>query len=312
MAIRYDKDYNAKINRVVRNFNQKRNRAIKRGFKYVPPALTVSELKARYENRSDLNRELRLISKFNKDKDEALKVVETTGGAKAIKWEMDYLKANIRHAKEYYDREIKKVQHLDTEMNVTKKEYLNNLISKRNYLDLELAELDPSQLRTYRKTIDEYLYANERKAQGYRNWMTEVEQIMRILGYGNDTINEFFEGFDELTPEQFLRMYQQSAIVSRIYELYIPTNDGSFKLSTTEDDARDLIDTFMLEKQQMIDKVKMEEGVERIENLIKDITPEQLAKITKDPNKKRKLEELTDHDIEMAEALGLSIEDLLK
>lgn len=312
MAIRYDKDYNAKINRVVRNFNQKRNRAIKRGFKYVPPALTVSELKARYENRADLNRELRLISKFNKDKDEALKVIETTGGAKAIKWEMDYLKANIKHAKEYYDREISKVQHLDTEMNVTKKEYLNNLITKRNYLDLELAQLDPSQLRTYRKTIDEYLYANERKAQGYRNWMTEVEQIMRILGYSNETIDEFFEGFDELTPEQFLRMYQQSAIVSRIYELYIPTNDGSFKLSTTEDDARDLIDTFMLEKQQMIDKVKMEEGVERIENLIKDITPEQLAKITKDPNKKRKLEELTEHDIEMAEALGLSIEDLLK
>lgn len=312
MAIRYDKDYNAKINRVVRNFNQKRNRAIKRGFKYVPPALTVSELKARYENRADLNRELRLISKFNKDKDEALKVIETTGGAKAIKWEMDYLKANIRNAKEYYDREISKVQHLDTEMNVTKKEYLNNLITKRNYLDLELAQLDPSQLRTYRKTIDEYLYANERKAQGYRNWMTEVEQIMRILGYSNETIDEFFEGFDELTPEQFLRMYQQSAIVSRIYELYIPTNDGSFKLSTTEDDARDLIDTFMLEKQQMIDKVKMEEGVERIENLVKDLTPEQIAKITKDPKKKRKLNELTEHDIEMAEALGLSIEDLLK
>ena len=312
MAIRYDKDYNAKINRIVRNFNQKRNRAIKRGFKYIPPALTVSELKARYENRTDLNRELKLISKFNADKDEALKVVETTGGAKAIKWEMDYLKANIRHAKDYYDREIKKVQHLDTEMNVTKKEYLNNLITKRNYLDLELAELDPSQLRTYRKTIDEYLYANERKLQGYRNWMSEVEQIMRVLGYNNQTIDEFFEGFDELTPEQFLRLYQQSAIVSRIYELYIPTNDGSFKLSTTEDDAKELIDTFMAEKDEMINRIKVQEGVERIERLVTTATPEEIAKITRDPKKKRKLEELTEHDIEMAEALGLSIEDLLK
>ena len=113
-------------------------------------------------------------------------------------------------------------------------EYINNLKSKRDYLNLELAELTSSQLKTFKNTINDYLYANERNLQGYRNWMNEVELIMRTLGYDNKTINEFFEGFDELTPRQFLTMYQQSALVSRIYELYIPTRDHSFKLSTSE------------------------------------------------------------------------------
>lgn len=256
MAIRFDKTYNAEIRRVVRNFNQKRNRAIKRGFTHLPPHLTVSELKSRYTARSQLNRDLRLIEKFNQNRDDALRVVETSGGAKAIKWELDYLKSNLRYAREFYDREIEKATKLDTMMNVTKMEYLNNLRSKRQYLDLELAELNPSQLRTFRKTINEYLYANERNLQGYRNWMEEVEVIMRHLGYDNKTINEFFNGFDKLSPRQFLNMYRQSALVSRIYELYIPSSDGNLRLSTTEEDAKELINTFMIEKDELIKKAQ--------------------------------------------------------
>ena len=67
MAIRYDAALNAEIRRVVKNFNQKRNRAIKRGFSNLPPTMKVSELKARYEKRPELLRELKLISKFNQE-----------------------------------------------------------------------------------------------------------------------------------------------------------------------------------------------------------------------------------------------------
>ena len=64
---------------------------------------------------------------------------------------------------------------------------------------------------------------------------------------------------DELTPEQFIKMYRQNALVSRIYELYIPSRDrGEFKLSTTEEDAKELLDTFLAEKRDMIEKAKQD------------------------------------------------------
>lgn len=305
MAIRFDAAYNAEIRRIVRNFNQKRNRAVKRGFTHLPPLLTVSELKSRYTSRAQLNRDLKLIEKFNKDKDEALKVIETTGGAKAIKWEVDYLKANLQYAKEFYDREIEKAAKLETEMNVTKMEYLNNLKSKRDYLNLELAELNPSQYRTFRKTINEYLYANERNLNDYRNWMNEVEVIMRQLGYDNSTINEFFKGFDQLSPRQFLNMYRQSALVSRIYELYIPSRDGNFRLSTTEEDAKELINTFMIEKDELIKKAQAEEkiGQEGLEEFTKSLNKERLEKVrTRSSKLKRK--DLTPKQIEALKELG--------
>lgn len=306
MAIKFDKAYNAEIRRVVRNFNQKRNRAIKRGYRYLPPKMTVSELKSRYTSRSQLNRDLNALKRFNREGDKALKVVETSGGAKAIKWEYDYLKKNLQYAKEFYDREIEDAARLDTPMMVAKSEYINNLKSKRDYLNLELSELSQSQFRTFRNTINEYLYANERNMNGYRNWMNEVELIMRNLGYDNKTINKFFEGFNELTPRQFLTMYRQSQLVSRIYELYIPTKDHSFKLSTTEEDAKDLINTFMVEKDEMIKKAKMQDEIDDkgLEEFVKSLTDEKLAGRRVDGKAKLQRKNLTPKQIKQLEELG--------
>lgn len=306
MAIRFDKAYNAEIRRVVRNFNQKRNRAIKRGYRYLPPPVTVSELKSRYTTRKQLNRDLNALKRFNREGDKALKVVETSGGAKAIKWEYDYLKNNLQYAKEFYDREIEDAARLDTPMMVAKAEFINNLKSKRDYLNLELAELSQSQFRTFRNTINEYLYANERNMSGYRNWMNEVELIMRNLGYDNKTINKFFEGFNELSPRQFLTMYRQSQLVSRIYELYIPTKDHSFKLSTTEEDAKDLINTFMVEKDEMIKKAKMQDEIKTqgLEEFVKSLTDEKLARRRVDGKAKLQRKNLTAEQIKQLEELG--------
>ena len=304
MAIRYDKNYNAKIERVVRNFNQKRNRLIKRGFTHLPDVLTVSELKSRYEKRKDLNKELNFLTKFNSDT--GVKTLETSGGAKAIKWEYDYLKKNIKYAKDYYDREIAKLRYLDTPLQVSKAEYLNNLKAKRDYLNLELSELNQQQYNTYKSTINESLQANYMQKAKYRGWLNEVETIMRHLGYDNKTINKFFEGFDKLTPHQFITMYRQSNLISRIYELYIPSKeeDGEFKLSTTEEDARELINTVMAEKEDMIRKAKetekeMQKGL-ALEKFTKETENFKEEKVTN----KLKRSELSDEQIKQLEELG--------
>ena len=273
MAISYDDAYNKEISRVVRNFNQKRNRAIKAGKAMVPGPVKVSELKSRYETRRDMNRELSLLKKFGKR--DALEEVENLGGATAVKWEVAYLKANLKYAKEYFDREIAKAHHIPDKMAVIRNEYVNNLKAKRQFLDLEMAELDPSDFRTFKKTINEYLYANERTLKDYRNWLQEVEIIMRNMGYDNKTIDKFFEGFDSLTPEQFITMYRENTLISRIYELYIPTSDGEFQLSTSEEDAKDMIDTLIKEKDEMIKRAKQAEemyaGEKDLEDFAKSV-----------------------------------------
>lgn len=305
MAIRFDRAYNAEIRKVVKNFNQKRNRAIKRGFKNLPDPLTVSELKSRYTTRKELNRDLNRYRRFIQQKDDALKTVETSGGAKAIKWEYDFLKRNLKAAKAFYDREIRNARNLDTPLLYAQSEYINNLKAKRSQLDLELSELTQPQFRAFRATINEYLANNYNNTQNYRGWMNEVENIMRYLGYDNKSINRFFEGFDQLSPQEFLTMYRQSNLISRIYELYIPSRSGDFRLSTTEEDAKELIDSFMERKKEMIKKAKLETRMQdnsRLEEFHKSIRKTQAEKTTRDERFKRS--NLSAEDIRNIEALG--------
>ena len=259
MSIRYDKKLNKQINRVVHNFNQNRNRAIKRGLKNAPPLVRVSDLKARYTSRSELNKELTRLSKFKGDE---LRKVETQGGATAIKWELKYLKAVTNEAKRFYDRQIlaerRYIAKFPNTRDIGKEERLNTLLSKREFLDLELTQLNALDYKTYRATINEYTEAHKRDQRAYRGFLSEVEFVMRNAQIPDDEITKFMDNFKVLSPREFIYLFNTSDLVSRVYDLADSPSTGGIKLNTTESDARDLLDT-LIEEQDMLIKQAQEE-----------------------------------------------------
>ena len=255
MAIRYDANYNREISRIVKNFNTRRNRAIKRGLKNVPAPIKVSDLKARYTSRKELNRQLELIKGFSASKS-ALKKVENQGGATAIDWEFQYLKSNAKAAKEFFGREyallLPKYNDFPGE-----RMRLDNLRAKMSILDLDVTYMDQSQFNAYRSTIKEYINKPSNYAAGYRGFLSQVENIMKYLGFPDTTINTFFDKMKTLTPEQFHRMYEESSLVSRIFELAdSPTYTGTLKLNTSDDDAKEFIDELLEQADDLIEEAK--------------------------------------------------------
>lgn len=259
MSIRYTKDYIKEIRRIVHNYNTNRNRAIKRGLKNVPPIAKVSDLKARYTTRKELNRELAKLSKFKGD---ALKQVENRGGATAIKWELDYLKQLTNSAKRYYDREIESTRRylakFKTQRDIGKEEHLNELLDKRAFLDLELSHLNQIEYKTYRATIYEYTQAHTRDLRSYRGFLSELEGVMSMTGYSDETIKTFMEKFKVLSPEEFVYLYNNSDLVARVYELADSPTYGPMKLNTSEANARDFIDTLLEEQDDLIKNAQEE------------------------------------------------------
>lgn len=259
MSIRYDKKLNKQINRVVHNFNQNRNRAIKRGLKNAPPLVRVSDLKARYTSRSELGKELRRLSNFKGD---ALKSIETQGGATAIKWELEHLKAITKEAKKFYDREIlserRYLAKFPNTRDIGKEERLNALLSKREFLDLELAQLNQQAYKTYRATVYEYTDVHRRDQRAYRGFLSEVEFVMKNLQMPDEEITKFMNNFKVLSPREFIYLFNTSDLISRVYELADSPSTGGIKLNTTEADARVLLDT-LIEEQDMLIKQAQEE-----------------------------------------------------
>ena len=242
MAIRYNKELNARLRREVDNFNKKRKRAIQRGFRQLPPAMKVSELKARYTVRSDLDRELNRLRKFNITN--ALERVETQGGIDSTSWELKYLKGNVRNARDYFQRELnrasKRVAKFPGEA-----ERVNNIRAKIDILDIDLSYMNQEQFRSAKRAIFEYVEAPAKRKAGYRGFLTEVDLVMQRLGYSQDEIDSVLNKFNKLNPVQFLYAYDHFDIISRVYELADSPTYGGLKMNTTDEDAENLVDTLM-------------------------------------------------------------------
>ena len=253
MAIRYSKELNARLRREVDNFNKKRKRAIQRGFRQLPPAMKVSELKARYTVKSDLDREINRLRRFNVTN--ALERVETQGGIDSTSWELKYLKGNVRNARDYFERELKRVSKRVAKF-PGEAERLNNIKAKIDILDIDLSYMDQEQFRSARRAIFEYVEAPAKRRAGYRGFLSEVDLVMQRLGYSSDEIDSILNKFNKLNPEQFLYAYDHYDIISRVYELADSPTYGGLKMNTTDTDAEDLIDTLKRDVDKIIKDAK--------------------------------------------------------
>lgn len=257
MAIRYTKAYNKEIRQAVKHFNSVRNTLSKRGIKLTPSPLKVSELKARYQTRRELNRELNLLNKVSSSSDRLLKEIENNGGVKSVKWELDYLKLNQKKAIEHFEHE-KEIELKKTPMFPGERMRLDAIEQKLQYLNMDIDYMNQEQFRSYRSTIREYMATPAKIKGGYRGFLSEVVNVMRLCGYSEDTINNLFVQLKTLTPSEFNELYETSDLIRRVYELAdSPTYGNGIKLNTDVDDAKDnIIDPLLSRIEYDIQKVK--------------------------------------------------------
>lgn len=256
MAIRYNKAYNQEIRKAVKHFNTVRNTLSKRGIKLTPAPIKVSELKARYQTRRELNRELNLLNKVSSSSDRLLEKVETSGGATAIKWNLDYLKQNTKNAIEYFNWE-KELELKNNPVYPHERERLNEIERNIEVLQQDVDFMNQNQFKEYSGSIKEYLQIQEHMKRGYRGFLWQVENAMRITGYDEEQINGLFNKLKQLNPSEFHEYYRNNDLVKRIYEIVrSPSHGGDIKLTTTDDDGRELIDTLLEEVDQDIAEIK--------------------------------------------------------
>lgn len=265
MAIRFTKDIEAQVIRDVKLFNAKRSKAIKQGYKHVPPVLTVAELKSRYDTKGQLMGELEHIRSFSVSKD-AMKEVELSGGAKAIQWEIDDLKRNLQYAKDWLGREFSTVRGLMYKM-PGERTRLSNVIAKRAILEQDIEMLDQRSFDTYKGVIDDFYNAGVKRDAGYRGFLSEVELVMRRIGVDEKTIDEFFDTINTLTPNQFMLLYENEELIKKVYSLADSPTFGGFKLNTDEKDAKETIDTLLEYKDELVKKGKRLEEEQNLEEV---------------------------------------------
>lgn len=249
MAIRYDKNLNAELRNTVRNFNKKVVRAEQRGFRNLPRLEKVSELKARYDTRNDLIRELNRLKNFNRG--DILRKVENDGGAKAVEWEFDFLKGNIKNAREYFTREYERVSRR-TGRFPGERMMLDTISSKLNLLSRDINYLSQSEFRSAVAATREFQNSFANREAQYRGFLVATEKVMDLAGISKEQKDAFFKKFSVLTPTQFLYAYDNNDIIDRVYKLYVKQGDGEEPYLNDPDDAEELLNQLMNEADEIV------------------------------------------------------------
>lgn len=247
MGIKYDSDLNSELRRIVKNFNQKRNRAYKRGFSYLPNKQYVSTIKSRFDNRSDLRRYMRELERFNKLKDSALETVETLGGGRTSRWNLMFIKDNLKDTKAFFDRQIEEARELfyDDQFSIARREYLFNLEQKRKYLEMNIMTLDQSGIKTFEKYTRQALESGKTNITAYKGFLSGIEQLMRQLGYDEKTISSLYDKMGNLSPAQFVKMYRKNDLIAKLYDIIPSPSHGKSVITTGDEEAEELIDKFL-------------------------------------------------------------------
>lgn len=230
MAIRYDKNITKEINRTITNFNQKIRRLEKLDKDLLLPSkISKKELISEVTTRNELNKKLKELQRYSKRGIEETKVLES--GTKISIYEYENLKREIRTQKSQLTREINKLS--ATRPTVfgkvqvaTLREMgsmrIKNLEARRKSLENKLETLDREGLTTLKRRLEQNrLKTRYRKVVFMDNYSNEMLfNLAYHTGYDKDKIKYISDKLKELTPQQFLNLYNTEEGLRSIMDYY--------------------------------------------------------------------------------------------
>lgn len=220
--IRWKDSDSAELQRLVKNFNAKLTRLEKKNpatAQSLPKRASVKELKQGIETRADLQRELRSLQGFTKKGAE--KIVKSSRGAQAMKWEIDEFnkaqrRLNRERAKERARQDEIEMKSRGKNLNLKRKEmgsvHRNALRESKKKFD----NLSAKEWELAKKSIDNQLDNNYKSAKASKMKQNYIRGL-KENGFSDDLIelvesksdDEFLETFESDTEASFDFIYDE-------------------------------------------------------------------------------------------------------
>lgn len=256
MAIRYDKNLQNEITRVVRNFNNKINRLEKlQNDLILPDKITKKSLTEGYYTRKDLQRKLNELKRFSTRGIE--KTIETKAGLKLSEYELINLKKESARIKRNLTREINKMRttkpkifgkvQTATFSQMGDTMYLN-LLARREALEKDTNKLTKEEYERYKKlilkTAKNKEYMNSVFKENYRKMLTDLGYY---YNYDKEKMKVLEGKLDKLSPNEFLKLFQNDKSIKAIIDYYPIITDtlSSINPKDIQDDVKVLYDNLI-------------------------------------------------------------------
>ena len=255
MAIRFTPEYNARIRKIVGNYNRKVTSAKTKGKlnkSDLPEKVKISTLKKSYTKKADLERELRNLELFSR------KSARNTVNGAISEYNLNIINANRDAAIKHFEHEVEIVKERAKSNYPHEKERLKVLEYNLALLKKGTKNATESELLGMENYVDKYRKSFERRATGYRGFLSEVDRIMDIVGIDALEKETFFRNFSQLNEQEFYDLYESTDLINEIYELADSPKlrNGELILNNSKGGAKKLIRELLDQQKFLIDKVK--------------------------------------------------------
>lgn len=257
MATKFSKEYNKDARRRVYNFNRTRNRAERAGVpkNRLPRTVKLSDLKKSTKSKQELNQILNQLDKFTRKSTSDF--IQIDNEFKTTKWNYDFLERNRKLAKDYFKTEYKRVEKR-TGRFPGERGYLDTINAKMKVLDKDINKLSGKEFQAALNATYEFMEAPSVRKNKYRGFLSAAEEVMDVIGIKKEQKDAFFKKFEQLTPTQFLYMYDNNDVIARVYELYFKRSDeGEVLLNTDVETAAEIIESLFEQADLMVEDAKI-------------------------------------------------------
>lgn len=214
MAVRYDKDFNREITRIVKNFNSKVMRLDGVERMLAPDTVRVSDLKKEYTRRADLKRRLRELQLFSqRGAEEEVNV----GSWHTNRYNMMIQKRKETVAKRNLTMELKKIE---ASGKAGRMDYAINLKRRREFLDKPLSKLTPKQLESRLKVTDT---ESNKRAKG-ETLRSNIFRMLYKTAYTTNidpgVVSKLISRLDKMSVADLVDAFQNSPALKNFHMKY--------------------------------------------------------------------------------------------
>ena len=233
MAIRYDRQLNARIRKAVKSFNAKVRRLERKGVSaaLLPDKISSKEIKAGIKNRSDLRSRIAQLQEFSS----AGTAFESRGGLIGTDMLFQYRQAEANKAIEEINKEYQKVLKLNTRAPMMQSEYTYNLKSKMDYLARDVQDMDVRQIQIFNKNLLTPEQRGIKEETFYNNF---IKMIFFNAYKGDlplDLVKSIIDKIEKLPPSRLLELYGTSPAFRSVQERYMENKQEAYTSGTKED-----------------------------------------------------------------------------
>lgn len=248
MAFKISKSSEQELRKALNNFNSKIRRLenVDREIG-IPEKESIKAIKDRVTNKWELNREIERLQSFTQRGAENL--VKNKSGVVLSNWEFENLQREQRRLNARLKREIKRYSELQPSVlgkkqNVTYAQLGDGKLTmlKAKQKALSSKRLKSANLEAVKslKTIINKLNANyktTKKETFYENYLNgTLLNLGGFLGYDLEKIKYIQDKLDELTPEQFIKAFEQEETLKDMQLRY----EQSKEQGVTPEDMQDV------------------------------------------------------------------------